>query len=267
MNALLAAQYNNAPAEKTASAEELQKEAQLEYFYKVAEANSIDLTQLSDQQLESLWSEVWDKVAEEEQKDSEEMEKEKAKKEHEEKRAHEELLKQADFIGRAAAHAMHDELQKLAAEAGKPPQFQPAPKKTLVGSAPFKDPRPLSIKGKEKMKEVGKKVLEFAKKHKGTAAVGAGALALGAGAGALASRKKEASAFDVQAAKLAFEYGKEAYPNEVDSLAALLDEKLAEGGIEEQNKLASFDFETAVHVRAFEFLESIGVPVNWSKVL
>lgn len=240
--------------------------------------------------------------SEEEKKEKEN--KAKAKAEHEEKKANaqawEEAIAQGDRIGRASAHSMVDELRKIAAASAEAPAGKlrhagsaaSAPGKaraaevaeftdhgkspSLGGRTGFKahapdnpnalhgakKPGKLTMLGR-KVEEKAKDVAAFAKKHKTTAAIAAGALAAGAGAGALASRKKEAGAFEVEAAKLAFELAQELYDNE--QLADRLNEKLAEGGLPENEKLASADFETALAVRAHEYLEAIGVPVDWNQ--
>lgn len=137
MNQILAAFYNT-NGTKTASAhtEDLEKAAQYELFTKIAAENNIDLSKLTDDQTRELFAKTFDKTAGEmppqfaahakgkgdgDKKDGEESDEDKAKKEHEEKKAGATKLAEADFLGRAMAHAYVDELQKIAAARGESP--------------------------------------------------------------------------------------------------------------------------------------------------
>src|SRR5271170_2163889 len=93
------------------SAEDLEKQAQAELFTKLAEKNNIDVTKLSDAQVDWLWQQTFSKQAAEEHKEH----LEEAKKEHEEKKAQAKILEEGTFLGKVAAHAYVSELKKIAA--------------------------------------------------------------------------------------------------------------------------------------------------------
>ena len=122
MNEFLAAYYQTGPTSPQTTGEEVEKQAQIELFSKLAADNNIDLESLSDEQVGQLWADFQKnasaaptdatKIAEEEEK------KEEAKKEHEEKKAAAEKLAEADFLGRVVAHAYVNELKKIAAASG-----------------------------------------------------------------------------------------------------------------------------------------------------
>jgi hypothetical protein len=236
MNELLAAHYGTNGV-KTASAptpEDMEKEAQMDLFCKMAAANNIDLTKLSDAQIDQLYTETFSKKAElppqfmhkkEEGKEEgkehkEEDEHEKAKKEHEEKKAMAEKLAEADYIGRAIAHAYVQELGLIADHRQK------------------------------------------------TAAAG------GAAAGAPGQWQieipKVASAIDQLSIPRAFEIVQEF--NKTAKAEQRIDEKTAAEkivavhtkGLADSGKTASAaDYKAAVHIRALETLEAAGYPVNW----
>jgi hypothetical protein len=92
------------------SQEELQKTAALELLQKIAEDNGIDLNQLSDEQIVEAYNELvggFDKTASADEDDMAKL-------------AAEEMLRNADFMGRTIAHAIVNELagiQKAAEEA------------------------------------------------------------------------------------------------------------------------------------------------------
>lgn len=110
MNDFLASYYGTAAAAETAP-EDLQKQAEIELFGKLAASQNIDLNTLPDEQVEQLFAD-FQKQASEEKKDDKEDE---AKKELEEKKAASEKVAEADSLGRIMAHAYVDELRKIAA--------------------------------------------------------------------------------------------------------------------------------------------------------
>jgi len=108
MDQFLAEMYGT----KTASAEDFEKQAQAEYFSKLAADNGIDLNTLSDEQVTYLWNQTFAKTA----GDDVDRKVEEAKREVEEKRASAEKFAEADFLGRVMAHAYVQELNKIAAD-------------------------------------------------------------------------------------------------------------------------------------------------------
>jgi hypothetical protein len=117
---------------KTASAdqENLEKEASVDLFLKLAGEEGIDLQTLPDAQVQELYAR-WKTAAEQEpepgqtaaheKKESAEKEErehvvEKAKEEHEEKKAYAEKVAEADFLGRVMAHSYVQEMRKIAGE-------------------------------------------------------------------------------------------------------------------------------------------------------
>lgn len=128
---------------------DLEKQAQVELFAKLAAENGIDLDALSQDQIDYLWGETFKTAAEEEKKDEKDEDKvEEAKKEHEEKKAAAAKLAEADYIGRVMAHAMTDELNKIAAATSLD--------KEAAGTAEMgARARGLAAAAKDKLKSVG----------------------------------------------------------------------------------------------------------------
>lgn len=128
MNPYLAAMYNTHGAAETVN-EDMQKQANAELFCKLAADQGLDLSQMSDDQIASVYSQVFpedvakyaeeDKKKEHEEKESEEKEEkeEKAAAYVEEKKAFVEKCAEADYMGRIMAHAFTQE--KDAIELGK----------------------------------------------------------------------------------------------------------------------------------------------------
>jgi hypothetical protein len=228
MNSALAKEYG------TISTEDLEKQAEVELFVKLAAENGIDLGQLSDEQIESLYASTFSKAAEDEGKDEKKEEKKddklppfmkKDEKEEAEKAAAAELAsaqewqaeqEKADYLGRKMAHAMTDELRKIAAVQNGAP----------VATAP--------VVGAEKQASAGTKQLSPLDK--------------------LAAE---------HAVKLAAENGFDAEEagQRVGAVSLL-------GLAPVDSKVASakgLDLEGATHVRALEYLEAAGYPVTWDK--
>lgn len=127
MNEFLAQAYGTGqPSQQEAEKTAAIAEAQL--FCKLAADEGIDLTKLSDEQVQEMWN-TYKTAAEEEAKKEKDKEppppKDDKKKEEEEKKAAaaaefakvkeaESKLAEADFIGRVMAHAYVDELKKIA---------------------------------------------------------------------------------------------------------------------------------------------------------
>lgn len=236
---------------KTASAtqEDLEKQASVELFLKLAKEENIDISKLPDAKVEELYTSWAAKVAEaaapagaaktasEEKEEEEKKKHEEAKKEHEEKKAAAEKVAEADFLGRVMAHSMVQEMRKIAADT-KVAELPPALMAHMKGKEDGKD-------GKDDEKHEEKKDEHKHEEKK--------------------DEDKKASAIDALALKRAGEIVKEAG---LDPEVAL--KKIAAAYtlnlVRESTKVASApDVTTAVEVRALELLEGVGYPVEWSK--
>jgi ElaB/YqjD/DUF883 family membrane-anchored ribosome-binding protein len=254
MNELVNEYYSKLASANQATGEDAAIAAHTPYFLKVAEANNIDVNALA--QDEAAFASVWNETVKMASEEEEESDEEKAKREHAEKKASVEKLAQWDMQGRVMAQSFLDELNKVAA----PEQLE------LPG---------VKEKGRlgklvERGKDLAGKTKDLIKKHPYAAGgIAAGTAALGGGAAYLATRnrKKKASAFEVEAAKLASAYLINANYDESQVVDAL-NGVLSAGGpaSENQLKIASADYENALIIRAHEYVESVGVPVDWSRV-
>ncbi len=125
MNDWLAQMYNT-----NGAGEEQEKQAQTDLFCKLAADNNIDLSQMSEEEVGALYSQVFSKEAEAEEdedekkkkdeEDDDEGEKTSAVEHWMQKRAYQEKVAEADTMGRVMAHAFTQELAliKEAAKAG-----------------------------------------------------------------------------------------------------------------------------------------------------
>lgn len=120
------AEYYGTGSTAAAEATTIEKDAEIELFAKMAQAEGIDLNSLTDQQVETLYNQTFQKTAGEEEKEEKEEEEEKKKEEKKEAAAAElaqiqsgngesEKVAEADFLGRVMAHAYVQELSKIAA--------------------------------------------------------------------------------------------------------------------------------------------------------
>jgi hypothetical protein len=229
MNEYLAQLYGTpgAPTE-----EDQEKVAQAELFAKLAADNNIDLNNLTDDQIGDLWEgtfgkeamgdkaeeatadEYADKVEEKEKKKNEATEKAMAEEQKEgaaheflEKKAAQDKLAEADYLGRVMAHSYVQELQKIAAAEEGAPEEKVAEEQTASSSTSSID---------------GLAVQE-------------------------AVKIAAASDYDAQEAI-----------DRINAVATL--------GINESTKIAAASSpEEAVQVRALEFLEAAGYPVEWNQ--
>ena len=220
-----------------------------------------------------------------------------------EKRAFQEKFAEADTMGRVMAHSFVQErgyIEKGANKytAGWDQTFGPKGITKLVGMAKAKGGAAGSyVKGKataggryvsDKATEGGRYVKDKAtagaaaaadtaagkhvlrNKGKYTAgAAGAAGLGVGAGAGSAMSngKKKESSAeaFEELAGNYAIDLAKEAGFNEDEAIELV--NAVYTLGLGESDKIAHVqDFDSGVHVRALEYLEGAGYPVDWSEV-
>jgi hypothetical protein len=291
MNLNLAAMYGTPGA----SSEEQTKLAEAELFSKLAAENGIDLNQLSNEQIQELWSVTFSKTAEEDEKkddekdedEKEEEKKEAAAREHGVKLAQAEEESRAHYLGQVMAHSYVAELSKIAAarEAGETVESPELDKeaampaalknalgkvKSVAGAGADKakafgsKAKEFGAKGVAKTKEVGGKAVSHVKEHKG--AYGAGAAGVGgAGAGFAAGRfgkKKESSVLDGLALEAAVKIAHADGRFDLDEVAEKVS-AVAILGLEESTKLAA-TAEQQVEIRALEYLEAAGYPVEWS---
>lgn len=296
MNEWLAQMYNT-----NGTGEELEKQAEMDLFCKLAAENNIDLSQMSGEEVGALYATVFPKYAQEgegEKKEEEETEEEKKKKKAEEyveeKKAFQEKFAEADLMGRVMAHSFTQELGliKQANETSKEAKWTQVGR---GGQQVWKDPTKLekgleaagkgakrvfgdvpgALKSLKAARSAQKANVGAAAKHhageawkKGKRAVGiaGGAAALGAG-GAVAAKEKKSSA----------EQFEELSAQHAVKVAAAADYDVDEAvervsavytlGLEETEKVAHVqDFEDAIHVRGLEYLEAAGYPVKWSEV-
>jgi len=290
MNALLSSYYGTGPS---------RQDAELEFFAKTAAAQGIDLSQMSDAQVNYLWNNTFNKTAGEEEAIQELVEQgltpeqaeqvlEEAVQEYEEKKESMAKIAEHDYLGRVMAHAYANELQKIAdgevpAE-GVAAVVDAAAKAKLwdrvkdgVGGA-YDSVKGGLGKGYEGVKGGLTTAYDWAGRYPGaTLGIGAGVGAVGAGLGAYALHrhmKKKRLAQEAEAAKM----------SSFDTLAArvALDKLAANGtwnmdeavrrldaaltlGVSETTKVASAgSFEQGVETRALELLQAVGYPVRWN---
>lgn len=239
--------------------EDREKLAQADFFMNMCKEGGIDPKALTDAQIDKLWKVAMDAKEEADKgkspfppKKDEKKDEEKeaaARREYAEKRAAAEKIAEADSMGRIMAHAYVDELKKIA-EAGKtaafPPGFVPGGGKG----------------GEEKKEEKGEKKEEKEDEKKKESQARAEAL--------IARLSKEAgvsttAALDEKAAYLAVDLLKSV--NVDEKIAAAKINAVLTLGVPESTKIAMAQgYEAALQVRALEFCERAGFPVDWSKV-
>lgn len=268
MNEFLAQYYgtngavSNAESEKTAAAAEAAEQEKVAMFAKLAKQNGIDLSQYTDEQLDEMYTSTFKTAGELPpqfaKKEDKKEDKGDEKKEEEEKKAAaaveesrlEKQAQEADYMGRIMAHAYVNEMRKIASAAEQ--TTTQAPEKT----ASIRE-RLLKLAGEDKPEEK-KEEKKDGDKDKGDKPLPPW------------MKDKEASAaLDNQAVEQAFnllqEYNKTAGDNAFDVKVAA--ERLSAVhtlGLSSQEKVASVqNAEQASYVRALEYLEAAGYPVNW----
>lgn len=252
MSQVLAEVFNTG-ATKTASAEDLEKQAQVEFFNGICQSRGINIDELTDGQVENLWKVAMDAMdAEEEEEEAEEEEKEQEKEEKKaaaavasaqaawsEKRAAAVKVAEAEAMGRIMAHAYVDELRKLAGE--MPEAFKEHAEKSKK-KGDEKD----SEEGDEEKTSADRAASLIAELQAKTAAPAAGAQA----------------DFEELAAYQAIDLLKHA--GVAEDLAFKKIDAVFTLGLEESSKTAAVsDFAQAVYVRGLEYCEAAGFPVNW----
>lgn len=288
MNSALAQMYGTGGAE---ASEEQEKLANLELFAKLAAQHNVDLSSMTDAQVQELYAQTFDtgmpKIAsDDEDEDDKGGDKDKVEAKNEddedekkasaaaylqEKVAFQEKFAEADLMGRVMAHAFvqeRDEIEK-AAMRGETTMTEAVANKIKKGGGTV--PPEVKIKPGAVTKLKG-----FAKTKPGKAvgaALGVGALAGGGyaaykglkGKGKEQEKKSSAAQFEELAAEQAIKIasaagfdGDEAL-NLVNAAYTL--------GLAETEKLASVqNVDDALHIRGLEYLEAVGYPVDWSEI-
>lgn len=249
MDQELAAMYNT-PGRHVD--EDQTKLAEAELFCKLAAENGINLNDLTDSQVQQLWNSTFAKEAEDscskcekpkseckcEEAPAEDKVAAAAAAEFQQKQEWNEKVAQCDKLGRIMAHAYIEELglihkasEKVAGE--MPPQF--------AAAAPSEEKKE---EEKEEGEEGKKEEEKEGPKHE----------------------EKEASAIDQLAAKRAVELAKQAGLNEKVA-AKRVDAVLTLGLAPETTKktASARSVQENIHIRALEFLETAGYPVDWNK--
>lgn len=244
--------------------EDQEKLAASEVFVGLLKESGINPEHLTDDQIKALWGEYQKtagevppqfmkgkgKKEESEEKEKKDEKKEAAAREWQEKRAAAEKVAEADALGRIMAHAFVDETKKIASSQ-KAAEFPPFMKKDKGEEKPEHEKGEGESKAEEKKEEEKKESQDRA----------AALLAKLAGQAGGSTTPN----LDEQAAQHAIEMLK----------SAGVDEKLASArinavhtlGLQESTKVASAQStEQALTLRALEYCESAGFPVDWSKV-
>lgn len=296
MNPHLAAMYNTHGAGEVLQ-EEQTKIASLELFAKTAAAEGIDLSTLSPEDQNALYSQFVEKLAMEHEGEGEKKEPPKKDEDDDEEdkeaAARAELAQtqdwqqkvaEADFLGRTMAHAFWNESGEIEKDAGVKETAQGVVNKAKFLSGGFGEKgkrtqaarnamKYTAHKGKEALKSRVAKDTDWVSKNKGKAlaATGAGVGLAGAaayGAKKAVEKKKEGSAFDEVAAEQAVKIAAEA-GWDTDEAVNRLNAVITLGGLDqEETKVAHVanDYDAAVNVRGLEFLEAAGYPVDWEQV-
>ena len=263
---------------ETISGEDVEKQAAAEFLVKLAEQEGVNLDDLSDEEVGSLLSEIEGEMGKEAEAESTVDDQEAQEK-----------LAEADFLGRAMAHAYVNELAEIEKEAGRAgAAYQAA--KGAVGRALGRAGEWTGVSGMREARRLGR----AASKEKGELARGIRTLAGKGDKGTLAIRslgKRHAGAAkDIKTYKgLGREYGKQfakrvvapaAGVAAVGTGAALAAKKmkekksfdenfeaLAEQRAYEMLEEAGYQVEkvaeSEVEVRALQMLEEAGYPVEW----
>lgn len=247
--------------------EDLEKQAQISFFTDLCVSKNIDVSRLSDDQANELFKTAMDIKAAAEEEASPEGKAKKAKDEedakskeasvavlnaasaeYQEKRAAAVKVAEADAMGRIMAHAYVDELKKIAGE--MPPAFAAAmagkgkdEKKPEDGKDEKKDE---DEKKKEASARAAALITEF-EKTKSASAATPGTPSLDEVAGNHAIDMLKAAGVDPQ---LAYD--------RINAVHTL--------GVPDGQKVASAaSLEDAVRVRALEYCEAAGFPVDWTQ--
>lgn len=302
-------------------AEDQEKVAELELFAKVAADHDVDLSQMSDHEIDALYAEVTGggslKLAssdEDDDEDDDEDEEKKAFAYFAAQREQQEKVAEADYMGRVMAHAYVNELDSIKLAGGMDgkveklpgatnrrklpreerlqmirsrnaaenaamitPDSVPAERGTgmmrSTGGQAFRNVFSRGPKGrmarkairdasKHRVSEAGKTFM----KHRGKAGLGLAGIAAATGYAAAAGKNKESAAnFEYLAMESAVKTAAAA-GYDVDEAVSLVN-AVGTLGLGESEKVAYVqDFDTALHVRGLEYLETAGYPVNWDEI-
>lgn len=249
MNPTLAAMYNTNGFAATVHKEQV-KVAHLELFAKAAAAQGIDLSALDQSTAQALYSEFTQKVAEEggEVPEDETPEHESNESPEEEKKEKSE----GDDDKGDGGEGPEEEKKEAQAQFRAMQEWQ-----QKVAEADYL--------GRVMAHSFHSENAQIKQASAGAPKTAPSAPAKVASAPTAAT--KEASAFDVQAARHALKVVGEAGMNTKEAASRL--NAVLTLGVPELNKTASAmgDYNQALNVRALELLEAGGYPVNWSQVL
>lgn len=235
-----------------------------------------------------------DKGEKKDEDEDDEKKKESAAREHATKLAFAREMEQADQLGRHMAHCYIDELNKvgsaLMAQQGGAQTETPAadPKEAsareFIGKARDaakkgadhvigalskdrgKFPKALGQHGPDisHVRRMGRAAEAFGKEHGKATAIGAGAAAASGAAGFAAGRhgkKKEGSALDELALEAAVKIASDGGFDPEEAATKVVGIHMQ--GLEESTKVAA-TLEQQIEVRALEYLEAAGYPVQWA---
>lgn len=260
----------------SATAEDLEKTAQLDFFTGLCKEQGIDVHALTDPQIEQLWKVAMDMRKEagelppafakkdddkgekkKDEKKGDDKEKEAAAKavaaeaEFNEKRAAAVKVAEADMMGRIMAHSFTQELQKIAEKDGG---FPFPPKKDGDDKGDKGDAKKDDKDGEKKEASAADRVAALVRSFQEKTATAAPAAAEGS---------STTPNFDEVAAYRAIDLLKEAG---VD--AELAHNKVSAAytlGLKDSVKLASApDAKAGLEIRALEICEAAGFQVNWA---
>ena len=234
------AQIYGQDGQKTAAEQEsLQKQAQVEYFLKLAEENKVDLTKLSEDQVEQMFQATMKAAdpAPAETKTAQDQLIDAAQQEYLQKQAEQEKLAEkvaeAEVMGRVMARSLVDELEKMSAA------------KTQDKTAAMPPAFLAHLKGKDGDKDGDKD--DKGKKDD--------------------DKKDEEKTSAINAAGAQWVYEQlVAAGNDAKTAEARLNAALVLGIPEENSKVASAQgFQEHVMIRGLEIAERAGYQVNWEK--
>lgn len=245
------------------SEEDQQKLAQAEFFSGLCKQAGVQIEHLTDEQVKQLWKVAMDgrpegaepepdKKKSEKREGDEHEKKAAAAREWEEKRAAAEKIAEADALGRIMAHAYVDELVKISEASSKSEHGKGGVPPQLLKRDEKKDKKEEDEEGEKKESQArATALIERLSKTASPTASSSPATSTTtnldevAGNHAIDLLKEAGVGPDVATARI----------NAVYTL-----------GLAESTKIASADsFDRAVTLRALEFCESAGFPVDWSK--
>jgi len=294
MNEYLAEAYGTAGYTEGYN-EDLQKQAEVEMFAKLAAAEGIDLNELTDDQVAELWDATMGKEAQEEEEGEEEEEKkEKAKAELAQKKESADKVAEADYCGRVMAHAFAQELGYIEKDAadlkglytkgraiarglgeraravarkftgGRAAELEEAASKvkgTKVG--PGMRARAKRVAEKESILRAAAKERKAVSRRRRLAGGGAALTAAGLGGGLALGREKGGSAIDELAVEEAIYKAAEVGWDAEEAAERIASIEVL-GLLPDSEKIAHVDnTDDAISVRALEMLEAAGYPINW----